>query len=179
MGCACFTRKKRIERVKNQSTNVTRFRIQFGVAPHTACRVYEDLQTTSVDLGDLAFEAGPTGLRFFLMSLYFLRKYPTYDDIEQTFDYSPGYAAKRVWDWIARLRLLKHDKIRLPTEEEMEGDIWIMTVDGTHVWRREKTDDTFAIDRKWWSHKFTPGGALRMRLRFNRSMFLAIWAETI
>ena len=107
--------------------------MQFGLAPHTTCRVYEDMQTTTIDLGNLSFTAGMTDLRFFLMALFFLRKYPTYDAIEQTFDLSPGYAAKKVWDWIARLRLLKADVIRMPTAEDLDGDIWIMTVDGTHV----------------------------------------------
>lgn len=76
--------KDRIDRVKKRSTNIDRFRKQFGINPITACNLYEDMQ-----LADLETEwvPGPTSLRFFLMGLYLLRKYPTYDDIESTFDY--------------------------------------------------------------------------------------------
>ncbi|KAL3906959.1 MAG: hypothetical protein SGARI_003765, partial [Bacillariaceae sp.] len=147
--------KDRIDRVKKRSTNIDRFRKQFGINPITACNLYEDMQ-----LADLETEwvPGPTSLRFFLMGLYLLRKYPTYDDIESTFDYAPGYASRLAWEWVKRFREMLPKVCVFPTADEWEDQIWCMTVDGTHVWRREPKHPEKAIDRSVYSHKYNKAG---------------------
>ena len=44
----------RIERVKNESTNVGRFNLMFGVPPITACRIYEDAQRSNLEEVEMA-----------------------------------------------------------------------------------------------------------------------------
>ena len=42
-GLELFYTQARINRVKNNDTNIGRFNLKFGVKPATACMVYEDL----------------------------------------------------------------------------------------------------------------------------------------
>ena len=91
--------KARIQRVKNHRTNITRFNIKFGVMPATACTIYEDLQKTTVVEAKIT-KPDHKALTQFLISLYFLRKYPTEDVIESTFDFSPRYASRKIWEMV-------------------------------------------------------------------------------
>jgi hypothetical protein len=89
VGLELFYKPDRIARVESLSTNIDRFNTKFGVQPVTACMLYEDdLQKTNVDDARID-EPDKTTLKFFLISLYFLRKYPTEDILESTLDYSP------------------------------------------------------------------------------------------
>lgn len=147
--------KDRIDRVKNRSTNIDRFRKQYGINPITACHLYSDMQ--DIDF-TTPFIPGWTSLRFFLIGLFIVRKYPTYDEIESTFDLEPGYASRLGWQWVARFREMLPFVCVFPAEEEWENQVWCMTVDGTHVWRREPKHPELAIDRKTFSHKFNKAG---------------------
>jgi hypothetical protein len=91
---------KRIQGVKNNQTNVHRFNLMFGVQPVTACSIYEDLQKTDLENAHLD-SANEKTLEYFLITLYYLRKYPTADDLESIFDYSPRWISRKVWDMIA------------------------------------------------------------------------------
>jgi hypothetical protein len=97
-------------------------------------------------------------LKFCLIALYFLRKYPTESDMESIFDYSPKYISGMVWKYVAKIRNLKNEIICFPSEEEMADDIWIMTVDGTHIWIQEPTHKELAQDPKYFSKKFQHAG---------------------
>ena len=72
IGIHLFYTEDRIGRA-GQETNVGRFMEKFGVAPVTACSVYEDIQRIQArkDLTDL-------DLKFFLIALYYLKNYPKY-----------------------------------------------------------------------------------------------------
>lgn len=66
-----------------EKENYHRFKSQLGVSAATASRVYADLQTTAA--AEARISGDDLQLRFFLMGLYYLRKYPTEDDLEAKF----------------------------------------------------------------------------------------------
>jgi hypothetical protein len=138
------------------STNLVRFRKNFGINPATACDVYEDMQKTDVQAARV--EGCELNLKFFLITLYFLRKYPDGNTLEAVFDYSPGYIAAKIWDMVCKIHALKEEKITFPTLEEIGTDIWVMSVDGTHVWMKEKMHEEWSLDPKQYSHKYNKAG---------------------
>ena len=78
-GLELFYAPARIGRAK-QSTNLDRFNKKYGVLPVTACSIYEELQTTGIAIARID-NAGEIDLKMFLISLHFLRKYPTEDTL--------------------------------------------------------------------------------------------------
>ena len=142
----------RIKRARGK-TNVKRFNDSFGVYPRTACQIYEHLQTTTIDAAKVD-NTGPLHLQYFLIALYFLRLYPTRGELEQRFDVSKGYLAKKCWEWVARIAALKEEVITFSNPD----DIWIMTVDGTHVWIQEPNHPVFSQDKDYYSHKYNKAG---------------------
>jgi len=89
--------------------------------------VYDDLQTTEIE--EATMNGNRFDLRNLLIALHYLLKYPTYKDIEGRFGFSKYWSVKLVWETIAKLRALQHDKIRW--EENLCKDgIWALTVDG-------------------------------------------------
>ena len=44
---------KKLDRAKKQQTNVDRFRSEYGADPHVLAQIWEDLQTTSIQVARL------------------------------------------------------------------------------------------------------------------------------
>jgi hypothetical protein len=108
-----FTNRK--IRKANPSKNYRRFKSQFGVSAATASRVYADLQTTSIV--EARIQGSDLQLRFFFMGVYYLRKYPTEDDLEAKFNYSNFWAREKVWGTVKRIRALTEEKIYWDDED--------------------------------------------------------------
>eukprot|EP00980_Cylindrotheca_fusiformis_P016649 scaffold4993_cov73-Cylindrotheca_fusiformis.AAC.1 len=134
-------------------TNYRRFKSQFGVSAATASRVYADLQETAVE--EARINGDNNQLRFFLMGLHYLRKYPTEDDLEAKFNYSNFWARQKVWGIAKRIRALKVEKIFW--DNDGTGP-WDLSVDGTHCARYEPQHPEFSQDRKTYSHKCNRAG---------------------
>ena len=70
-------------------TNQYRFKVTFGVSPTTMCRIYEDLQTSTAEDTDtnpprpMRLKGSRINLQWFLRTIYYLRKYPTEDNIDR------------------------------------------------------------------------------------------------
>ena len=143
---------ERIERVKNHSTNNTRFRLNYGVSVGTLCQVYEDMQRS--EDASIHVEGCDRVLKELLITFYFLRNYPKLHELESKFDYSPGWISQKIWDMVKRLQAMQSIKIEFPSDEDVANDIWIMTVDGTHVWVLEPSHPEFSQDPKAYSHKY-------------------------
>jgi len=86
--------------------------------------------------------------------MMYLRKYPLESDFETFFSLTARYARGQIWETIEKIRYLKSKKITWPDDLGFE-DIWILTVDGTHVWIEEPSGQ---FDSKYWSHKFNKAG---------------------
>lgn len=156
-GLSLFYKEVRIKRAKKKDvTNSKRFLRKFGVKPVTACQIYEDMQQTTIEKARVV--GNEKQLKFFLMALYYLRKYPEEDDLESTFDYSKKYIADKCWRFVGKIQALKEEKIVFPKDEELNNDIWLMSVDGTHVWINEPPHEEFSKDREAFSHKYNHAG---------------------
>ena len=155
-GLELFYKPERINRVQNVTTNIRRFGLKFGIQPVTACTLYEDLQKTSVDASRID-NPDDTSLKHFLISLYFLRKYPTEDEMESTLDFAPRYISGVVWKFVYRIQAMKAEKIVWPDNLNNE-DTWVLTVDGTHCWIQEPSHPEFSQDKSKFSHKLNKAG---------------------
>ena len=144
-------------------TNQYRFKATFGVTPTTMCRIYEDLQTSTAEdtttnpPRSMRLKGSVTNLQWFLRTFYYLRKYPTEDDIDRVLKINKGWARTNIWDIIEKIQYLQFKKITWPDELGGE-DIWIMTVDGTYVWMYEPGHPEFSQDSEYYSHKFNKAG---------------------
>ena len=119
--------------------------------------VYDDLQTTEIE--EATMNGNRFDLRNLLIALHYLLKYPTYKDIEGRFGFSKYWSATLVWETIAKLRALQHDKIRWE-EDLCKDDIWALTVDGVHCWVEEPQHPEWSQDRRYYSHKFGHAGLM-------------------
>jgi hypothetical protein len=140
----------------SKSTNLDRFLKSFGVDVVTACKLYEHLQRTTID--EARIIGCDRDLHFLLISLYFLRNYPTARQMESLFDYSPKYIAGMVWEFVKKIRSLKEEIIRFPSLDEVKDEEWLLSVDGTHVWIQEPSHEELAQDPKFFSKKMKHAG---------------------
>jgi DDE superfamily endonuclease len=148
--------QERIDRAALK-TNVNRFTSHFGVRPSTACTVYEDLQKTAIVEARLT-KPSPMELKNFLIGLNYLRKYPKEDELEATFNYSKGWISKKVWKAVKRIQCLAPEKIIWP-DDLGENELWVLTVDGIHMWIKEPTHPEWSQDPEAFSHKYNHAGA--------------------
>lgn len=146
-------KKPRIKRAR-EATNVKRFQDNFGGNPQVVLQLWEDLQTT--DIQEAYLHEDDRKINMFLMALYHLRKYPTESDRERIFDLSRGWSRDHVWFFLEKIKALKDEKIIWPYENK--DDIWICSVDGTHVWSHEVGHPEFSLDPEYYSHKHNKSG---------------------
>ena len=137
------------------ATNKLRFKRTFGVTARTMVTIYEDLQRiTDVNM---RLEGSKRNLNWFLRTIFYLRKYLTEDDIERELNVNKDYARQKIWDVMKKIQYLKHKKITWP--RDFGGDnIWVISVDGTHVWLFEPSHPEFSQDSEYFSHKFNKAG---------------------
>ena len=145
---------RRIKRSKVKH-NMARFKTHFGLSPGTAVWIYEDLQRTTI--ADAKITGSKLELKYFLMGLHFLKKYPTEEDMTARFDYSNYWSREKVWKTAERIRALKATKI-VWEEGLADGEVWVMTVDGIHCWIAEPTHPEWSQDPKYYSHKYGKAG---------------------
>lgn len=150
---ANFT-EKQIERCCKK-TNLSRFNSKFGTSPAVVCAMYEDLQKTA--LQSMRLDGSQENLRWLLRSMMYLRKYILEDDFEAIFKMSARYGRQKIWDTIEKIQYLKWKKITWQDDCALE-DIWVMTVDGTHMWIQEPKHETYSKDPEYFSHKFNKSG---------------------
>jgi len=127
------------------------------------CQIYEDLQIsdgedmTTDPPTSMRLEGSEKNLVWFLRSVYYLRKYPTQDDLERELAVNKGWASTKIWKVMVKIQYLKHKKVAWPDDLGGE-DVWILTVDGTHVWIYEPGHPLFSQDSEFYSHKFNKAG---------------------
>jgi len=157
----------------SEAINISRFKHNYGVLPALCCTIYEDLQkSAAVDNGStppisMRLIGSHKNYKWYLRALYYLRKYPLEADFAKELKVSSEhYARDRIWEMITRIQYLKFVKITWPDDLGGE-DIWVITVDGTHVWLKEPTHAEYSQDSQYWSHKFNRAG-------FNYELGIAI-----
>jgi hypothetical protein len=154
--------EKQLQRCCDE-TNQGRFKDSFGVLPATICKIYEDLQNSNAEdkstnpPRSMRLKGSKNNLKWFLRTIYYLRKYPTENDIERQLTVNKGWASTNIWEVIEKIQYLKFNKITWPDDLSGE-DTWIVTVDGTHIWLYEPDHPLFSQDSDYYSHKFNKAG---------------------
>ena len=136
------------------NTNKKRFKSTYGVSAGTMCRIYEDLQKTE---GEMCLKGSEIHLKWFLRTVFYLRKYPTEDDFERELNLNKGWGSTKIWETMKKIQHLKHKKVVWPDELGAD-EVWVLTVDGTHVWVYEPGHPEFSQDSEYFSHKFNKSG---------------------
>jgi hypothetical protein len=144
----------RINRAK-KATNIERFKSLYGSSPCVVALIWEDLQTTQVDAAHVL--PGDRKVKFFLMALHHLKRYPTEYEQEAKFDINIGWGRDWSWFFVEKIQGLKVEKIKWP-DDNFGTDIWALTVDGTHCWIQEPQHPTWSQDSKYFSHKYGKAG---------------------
>lgn len=145
----------RINRVKNQSTNIQRFKDHFGCHPHVAATIFEELQITRLDSARLG--KNKVSAFYFLASLYFLKVYETEKRREPIFDLSPKTMRNWVWYYVRKIQALKEEKIRWP-DGFPPTDVWVVSIDCTDCPIEEISHPTLSQDPELYSFKLAGAG---------------------
>jgi hypothetical protein len=148
-------RENRIKRAKS-ITNVRRFVSHYGASPRVLSVIYADLQTTTI--ANARITGKHVNVRNYLIAMHSLKRYPTEDERQAIFDISQKHGRETVWYYLEKIQALKAAKIRWPSDEECEGNLWILTVDGTHCWLEEPQHPEWSQDTSFYSHKFNKAG---------------------
>jgi len=154
-------------------TNVFRFTSHFGVSPVTAVWIYTDLQTTNIAAAKI--KGGELDLKYFLMALNYIGKYPTEEDLSADFHFSHVWARNKTWEAMEKIRALKHKMIRWE-DDYLEGKQWVLSVDGIHCWINEPSHPEWSQDPTYYSHKYNKAGLdyeLGISLVDNRLLWMA------
>ena len=96
-GLSLLYKLGRLKRTKKEETNSTKFNLKFGMKPISAASLYKDMQKAEIDATCIE-NLDVRTLQYFLITLYFLRKYPVMDVIELAFDFSTGFMGRKVWN---------------------------------------------------------------------------------
>jgi hypothetical protein len=95
---------------ENILTKVDNFKSFYGSDPNVVRLMLNDLQTTTIQAARL--EANEIDIDYFLMSLYFLRCYPSEIQLGATFKVSKKTVRKWIWFYVKKIQLMKGDKVR-------------------------------------------------------------------
>jgi hypothetical protein len=163
-------KRRRIRRAKKK-TNIDRFKGHFGSYPLVCVIIWEDLQSTEVDEARVPIE--DRKIKYFLMSMHHLKRYPTELEREGMFDISAMWGRDWVWYFLEKIQALKVVKIVWP-EDNFGDDILALTVDGTHCLRSEPNHPIWSQDPEYYSHKFNKAG-LNYELGISLSESKLVW----
>jgi hypothetical protein len=144
----------RIQRAQ-PATNIDRFKSFFGSSPRVIAMIWEDLQKTRINEAQVPPQ--DRKIKYFLMAMHHLQRYPTEIEREGMFDISAMWGRDWVWYFVEKVQALKAEKIVWPNDYGGD-DIWVLSVDGTHCWIQEPQHPTWSQDKSYYSHKYAKAG---------------------
>ena len=142
------------ERLANRqnATNVEKYIGIYGCHPCVVAHLSEDLQTVKYQNARIeTFD-----LDKLHWCLHFMYRYPTEVERENTWKKSANTIRLACWYYMNKIRNLKKIKIVWPTFPD--SDVWIMTVDGTHLVTLEPGDSDVPKDPSYFSFKHHAAG---------------------
>jgi hypothetical protein len=163
-------KRRRRNRVKKE-TNIERFKAIFGSSPAVVAAIWEDLQLTEIP--EAHVHENDRNIKYFLIALHHLKRYPTEYEREAMFDVSLMWGRDWCWFFVEKIQALKTQKIGWP-EDNFGGDIFAITVDGTHCWLQEPQHATWSQDSRYFSHKYGKAG-LAYELGISISESKLVW----
>ena len=134
----------------SKETNNNRFRGHYGADPHVIAALWVDLQTTSIIKARL--DPAKRDINGLFVALHFLKRYPKEIEAETLWKRNPNKNRSDVWYYINLIRELKAEKIGWPSHN-FGGDIWVMSVDGTHFRTQEPSHPNLPKDPSYFSYK--------------------------
>lgn len=134
------------------------FKAFFGVHPFIVARIWEDLQTTTIDEARInpspAWAAfGMCTMKNFLHAFHFLKRYPTETERKGTTGHSAVTLRKWCWFFLEKIRALKETKIVWPQDHEWGATNFIISVDGIHCLFHEEKHPTKSKNPELFDHK--------------------------
>ena len=146
--------EERLNKRKRKETNIDQYVGIYGVHPAVTAQLLEDLQTTKVDAARIA--PNQMNVHKLHWALHFLYRYPTETERESTWKKCANTIREATWFYVDKIRELKAEKIVWP--KFVESDIWVMTVDGTHLVVLEPGDSDTPKDPSYFSFKHHTAG---------------------
>jgi DDE superfamily endonuclease len=164
--------KQLVRKSKNNRDNLlSLFKSDFGASPAVVAQIFEDLQTTDLPAARISFATMDDAAQL-LYALNFLKQYPTEGQRQNKWHLCDKNLRENGWDLLLRLQALKAEKIVWPTDEEIGNNIWIGTVDGTHIKSQEPNHPTLPKDTKAFSYKNKAAG-------FSYEIVVSLWKSNI
>jgi DDE superfamily endonuclease len=133
------------------------FQCDFGASHHVVAQIFSDLQTTDIAAAQI-HSATTNDLDHLLFAFHFLKVYPTEGQRQNKWHQCDKTLRENGWDMLLRIQALKATKIKWPTDAEIADNIWIGSVDGTHVKTVEPTHPMLPKDTKAFSYKNKAAG---------------------
>jgi hypothetical protein len=157
---------------KNQrENNMDRFKADFGASPNVVAQIFEDMQRTNLPAAKIHI-ASMDDAAHLLYALNFLKEYPTEGQRQNKWHLSDSTLRLNGWDMLLRLQALKSEKIVWPTAGEIGNNVWIGSVDGTHIKTQEPNHPTYPKDKKAFSYKNHSAG-------FSYEIVVSLWESKI
>lgn len=147
------------------------FKCDFGACPQVVAQIFEDLQTTTIAAARI-HNATMDDVSHLLYTLNFLKAYPTEGQRQNKWHISDRSLRDNSWDLLLRLQALKPTKIAWPSNDEIGDNVWIGTVDGTHIKTQEPNHSLFPKDPKAFSYKNQSAG-------LSYEIVVSLWASRI
>ena len=101
-------KNRRINRAK-KATNIARFKSLYSSTPRVVASIWEDLQSTQVEGAHI--RPGDRKVKFFLMALHHLKRYPTEYEREAKFDVNIGWGRDWCWFFVEKIQNSKNEYI--------------------------------------------------------------------
>ncbi len=133
-------------------TNVEQYQGMYGLHPSAVAQLCEDLQVTRI----ITARVDRLDVSKLHWALHFLYRYPTETERESTWHKCANTVRDACWYYVDKIRNLKQMKIVWP--KFLESDIWVMTVDGTHLVTLEPGDSDVPKDPAYFSFKHHTAG---------------------
>ena len=149
----------KIKRAKKRTTNVHRYRAEYGADPAVHAQLWEDLQKVT-DLR-AKIDTSKCDVDMYLMAMNFLARYKSETCQGNLFNRSENTIRKWRWYFVNKIAAMKPTTIVWPaawstTNPNLDTAVptILLTVDGVHFHAKEPKHDLYSKNSKYYSHKF-------------------------
>jgi hypothetical protein len=142
--------KNKVQKQKNL------FNSNFGAGPHVVAQIWEDLQRTEIN--DAFLPPKERNFSHFLYTFHFMKAYPTEAQRVGKWHECDRVQRDKGWSILVKIQALKEKKIVWPSPEEIGDNIWVGSVDGTHMKTQEPNHPELPKDPQAFSYKSQSAG---------------------
>lgn len=137
---------------RTDEKNIEQHKAAHGLHPAAVAQLAEDLQTTKIQ----SARVERLDIDKLHWCLHFLYRYPRENERENTWHKCRNTIRVACWYYVKKIRNLKWMKIVWPKFKP--SDVWVMTVDGTHLVTLEPGDSDVPKDPAYFSFKHHSAG---------------------